>query len=99
MRSYLQVLTAALFALAVSLAGIMSVVCLMMGWHLDLRPGLREEWPLLLTFTGLFVFLSLVTGAAWWSLRRRWQGWPAVQGLMWISLVFFALLTERLLLT
>lgn len=98
MISYLQLLSAALFALAVSLAGIMSVVCLMMGWHLDLRPGLREEWPLLLTFTGLFAVMSLITGAAWWGLRRRWAAWPALQGMMWISLVFFALLTERLLL-
>lgn len=98
MISYLQMLTAALFALAVSLAGIMAVVCLMMGWHLDLRPGLREEWPLLLSFTALFSVMAVVSGAAWWSLRRRWRGWVFLQGVMWISLVFLALLSERLLL-
>lgn len=96
--SYLKMLTAALFALAVALAGVMAVVCLLMGWHLDLRPGLREEWPMLLTFTGLFGVMAVVSGTAWWSLRQRWRSWLPLQGVMWMTLVFLSLLSERLLL-
>jgi hypothetical protein len=94
----LKILTAVALALSATLAVVLGVVTLMMGMHLDLRPGLREEWPLLLTFTGRFTGLSLVSGWAFFSLFRGWRGWWIAQALMWVAIVFTSLLSRGLLL-
>lgn len=94
----LKILTAVVLALAVTLFVVLGVVTLMMGMHLDLRPGLREEWPLLLTFTGLFGGLSIIAGWAFFSLFRGWPGRWIAQGLMWVAIVFTSLLSRGLLL-
>ncbi len=95
--SALRLLTAVAFALSITLAVIMGVVSLMMGMHLDLRPGLREEWPLLLTTTGIFVVLALSSAWAFFSLRRGWPGWWFAQLVMWVAIVFASVLIRALL--
>ncbi|ULQ46162.1 hypothetical protein JN531_013770 [Flagellatimonas centrodinii] len=91
----LLIANAVVLIFTATMALVLSVVGLMMGFNLDAAPGLRSEWPLLLGAAALFTVATAVSGLAWWSLRRRWRTWPWFQGLMWAVVVFIALLIRR----
>jgi hypothetical protein len=93
----IRILTAVVLALTVTLAVLMAVVSLMMGVHLDLRPGLRDEWPTLLSVTATFSVLTVFAALAFVSLRRGWSGWWIAQALMWVAIVFASVLIRALL--
>lgn len=93
-----RILTAVALALTVTLAVLMWVVSLMMGVHLDLRPGLRDEWPTLLAITTTLSVLAMCSAVAFFSLRRGWSGWWIAQVVMWVAIVFASVLIRGLLL-
>lgn len=90
----LQWTNAVVLAIAVTMAVMMGVVCLLYGVYLNEAPQLLEQWPLLTQSTALFVVLAVVAAVAFHGLRRetswRWLGQAALMltmattmGLLW----------------
>jgi hypothetical protein len=71
------------FSISVSLAAVL-VVVLVLG---DEYPRLQRELDPLLSSFGLFVIMTAVSAASFYSLIRkyRWRYWA--QGAMWLGLV------------
>jgi hypothetical protein len=87
--------TGVVLAFSATMAVVLGVVCLMMGFNLDAAPGLRGEWPMLLAAAGAFAVATVVAGVAWFSLRRGWALWPVFQGLMWSVVALIGMAIQR----
>ena len=95
---YLLILDAALFALAGTLAVVLSVVWLLYSFHTDLSARVGIEMQMVAETTAGFAMLALVLGLAFFSLLRRksWRWWAqggAAIGLLGGSLFLYRLLT------
>ncbi len=81
---YLQILEAALFALAATMAICLGVVWLMYSFHTDLSSSVGAEMPTVAAATAAFSLLTLFLGLAFWSLIRRPRGQLLIQCLAFI---------------
>ncbi len=75
---YLQGVNLTLLALGATFTVVLSVVCLMLYWHLDAAPEYRPQFESMRTSTMLFAGIMLTAAMAVWTVRRRLLlGWIA----------------------
>lgn len=84
---YLQGVNLTLLALGATFTVVLSVVCLMLYWHLEAAPHYRPQFESMRTSTLLFMGVMLSAAAATWALQRRYLlSWFA-EGLLLLSVV------------
>lgn len=86
-----------LFALSVTFALTLGVVCLMYAVNLDTAPRVRAEWPGVWQTTATFWVLGVFSGLAWWAQRRSLSWRWIAQALSLIALVGAILVFDRVL--
>ena len=83
---FLTIFNASLSALCLTMAVVQGVVCLLYAFAVQEAPRLRDDLPLLLGSTLIFLIMGLLFLAGFIGLwrQRRWR-WP-MQGLIALSL-------------
>lgn len=93
----LRAFNSLLFALSATFALTLGVVALMYAVNLDTAPRVRAEWPTVAGTTATFWVLAVVSGLAWWAVRRGFSWRWIAQGVSVASLVGAIVIFDRLL--
>lgn len=97
MKTLLLIVDGAIATLALTMALVQGVVCILYGFVLDMSPKLVKQLPMLIGSTAVFAIVGLLFLYGFFLLLRgrAWR-WP-VQGLAVLALVPAAILLSRLL--